>query len=248
MADQTTVLAHFYRAAVMHADVWRRRLDATTNWAIVTTAAVITFAFGDAQAPHFVLLMAMVFTLFFLLMESRRYQIYHVWELRIQTLHHYLIVPALLHLEDPDPDEVHTAFAQLARDLGITTPRMPLWRAAGYRMRRNYGPIFTIILLAWLLKLGLMPQPAADVVQLVERAAIGPVPGVWVVAFFGLFFAVCIVLAATAPSEHIVDWTMQEAPLKRMIRSGEAMAREMGSGRRSKHGGGGPSEGSEPGD
>ena len=79
MADNTIVLVHFYRAAVVHADVWRRRLDATTNWAVVTTAAVVTFAFGEAQAPHFVLLMALLFGLFFLVMESLRYQIYHVW-------------------------------------------------------------------------------------------------------------------------------------------------------------------------
>ena len=45
------VLVHFYRAVVSHADVWRQRMDATTNWAAATTAAMVTFAFGNASAP-----------------------------------------------------------------------------------------------------------------------------------------------------------------------------------------------------
>lgn len=43
--DNTT-LTHFYRAVVGHADVWRQRMDATTNWAAATTAGMITFAFS----------------------------------------------------------------------------------------------------------------------------------------------------------------------------------------------------------
>ena len=62
------LIAHFYRAVVSHADVWRQRMDATTNWAAATTAGMVTFAFGTPAAPHVVLLLAAAFDLIFLLM------------------------------------------------------------------------------------------------------------------------------------------------------------------------------------
>ena len=218
MADNTIVLVHFYRAAVVHADVWRRRLDATTNWAVVTTAAVVTFAFGEAQAPHFVLLMALLFGLFFLVMESRRYQIYHVWELLIRDLHQYLIQPALLRDSDTDDEAIEAGLAQIARDLGSTLPRVSLLQAAGLRIRRNYGPLFTIVLLAWLLKLWLYPGPTYDAAEFAARAAVGVVPGAAVLVAMGVFFAVCVVAALSAPSEHIVDWAADASPAKKLVR------------------------------
>lgn len=217
MADNTTVLAHFYRASVMHADVWRRRLDATTNWAVVTTAAVITFAFGELQAPHFVLLMAILFAFFFLIMESRRYQVYHVWELRIRVLHHYLIAPALQGEEGADREVIQAGLAKLAEDLGSTIPRISVFQAAGYRIRRNYGPLITIVLLAWLLKLWLFPEPAGSFALMVERATVGIVPGFWVMVGTLLFFIGCVIAAVTAPSEHVVGWAEKSAPVKDVL-------------------------------
>lgn len=232
MAHDTTLLAHFYRASVMHADVWRQRLDATTNWAVVTTAAVITFAFGEAQAPHFVLLMAAVFTVFFLLMESRRYQVYHVWEVRLRSLHRFVVAPALrgepvgtgvLAGEMGGQGQGGAISAKqglegIARHLSSSRPRISLLQAAGYRIRRNYGPLFTIILLAWLLKLWSSPEPAPGVAEIVERAAVGVMPGSWTMALvFGLF-GFAVVAALLAPSEHVVDWTEEASPANRLIR------------------------------
>lgn len=63
------VLVHFYRAVVAPMDVWRQRMDATTNWAAATGAGMITFTFSTPAAPHYVLLLALFFQLVFLLME-----------------------------------------------------------------------------------------------------------------------------------------------------------------------------------
>lgn len=89
------VLVHFYRGVVGHADVWRQRMDATTNWAAAVTAGMVTFAFGDSRTPHIVLLLAIGFNVIFLLMESRRYQIHDLWRRRFRTLNQYLIAPVL---------------------------------------------------------------------------------------------------------------------------------------------------------
>ena len=229
MAHDTTLLAHFYRASVMHADVWRQRLDATTNWAVVTTAAVITFAFGEAQAPHYVLLMALVFTSLFLVMESRRYQIYRVWEVRIRSLHQFVMAPALRGeavggasaVQDEEGDALAAAeagLAQIADHLASTRPRISLFQAAGYRIRRNYGPLFTIVLLAWMLKLWASPEPISSLATFVERASVGILPGEWILGGAALFFLSSIIAALAAPSEHMIDWSEEASPAGRLIR------------------------------
>ncbi|HRQ25076.1 MAG TPA: DUF2270 domain-containing protein, partial [Anaerolineales bacterium] len=38
-SEFTTAMVHFFRAEVQRANVWRQRLDTTTNWAVVVTGA-----------------------------------------------------------------------------------------------------------------------------------------------------------------------------------------------------------------
>lgn len=71
--EHFTALCHYYRAEMDRANTWRTRLDVTTNWAIVTTAAFLSVSFGNPKFPHFVLILATIFVLFFLIIESRRY-------------------------------------------------------------------------------------------------------------------------------------------------------------------------------
>ena len=54
-SEFTTAMVHFFRAEVTRANVWRQRLDTTTNWAVVTTGAVISFAFhtGDLRSYRY---------------------------------------------------------------------------------------------------------------------------------------------------------------------------------------------------
>ncbi len=93
--DRSTILAHYYRAMVGRADIWRTRMDATTNWAIGATAAVISFALGDASTPHFVVYIASLLTLSFLFLEARRLTFYHLWQQRVLLLENGLIRSAL---------------------------------------------------------------------------------------------------------------------------------------------------------
>ena len=43
------VLAHLYRGEVYRSTVWRTRLDATTNWAVVATGLALSLTFSS---PH----------------------------------------------------------------------------------------------------------------------------------------------------------------------------------------------------
>lgn len=217
MQDPSNAIVHFYRASVMHADVWRRRLDATTNWAVVSTAAIVTFAFSSPDTPHFVLLLAVPFGSVFLLMESRRYQTFDVWRRRVQLLNRWVIVPALVPANAPPDDEVEAGLAEIASSLGTSVPPLSLLNAMGYRLRRNYGLLFLAVLAAWLLKIGYQPTVVASGGEFVDRAGIGLVPGVGVLSIAGLFVLGATFVALRARTERMAGWTELPSPLDQAL-------------------------------
>ncbi|HZD03956.1 MAG TPA: DUF2270 domain-containing protein [Longimicrobiales bacterium] len=218
--DAPQVVVHFYRASVQHADVWRQRLDATTNWAVVTTAAVLTFAFGSGRTGHYLVLVALVFDSFFLFMETRRYQTYNLWQRRIRLLHRFLVAPALAGAPEQSPESRERQLAELADDLGRSVPAISLLAALGYRVRRNYGPLVTLVILTWGLKLYIHPGPPVSWTDYVGRAAIGLVPGSAVLLAVTGFFAVFVLLAIRAPSEQMEAWVELPAPIDRLMPPG----------------------------
>lgn len=212
------VLVHFYRAVVSHMDVWRLRMDATTNWAAVTVAGMITFSFSTLTAPHYVLLLALVFQFVFLLMESRRYQTFDLWRRRFRVLNRALIVPALdeARSEESGAKELQ----QLSRDLGRTVPHLSLMHAAGYRIRRNYGYLFGVTLLAWVLKLEVHPEAAGSATVLVGRAAIAFIPGWLVLTVVFVSTAALLITAVMAPTHDMLDWETTTPRWQRWMQSG----------------------------
>lgn len=211
------VFVHFYRAVVGHMDVWRQRMDATTNWAAATTAAMVTFSFGSVDSPHFVLLLALGFDGVFLLMESRRYQIFDLWRRRFRMLNRFLIAPVLAGEESVDVAAQGAALAQVAEELGRLVPHLGLAQAVGYRIRRNYAYLLAVGFVAWLLKLEVHPTPAASFAELVRRAAIGVFPGLAVLALVLGTGVAALVLALRAPSEQMLNWADVPAPLHRWM-------------------------------
>jgi uncharacterized membrane protein len=210
------VLVHFYRAVVSHADVWRQRMDATTNWAAATTAGMVTFSFGDPRSPPLVLLLAIAFDIIFLVMESRRYQVYDLWRRRFRALNQYLVAPVLDPQSASQQEVIEENLARVATDLGRTVPHLSLVDSIGYRIRRNYAYLLAAVILAWFAKLELHPEPAADVSVLLERAAIGSVPGTVVLAMMLAFITTCAILTLRAPSEGMLNWTTIPSPAGRL--------------------------------
>lgn len=216
MTEPSSTLVHFYRAIVLHADVWRRRLDMTTNWAVVTNIGVISFAFTRADAPHFLLILLNFVSLLFLLMESRRYQIYDIWRRRIRVLNRFMIAPQLSPETGPSEEEIEKELTKLAAELGQTRPAMHFLDAMGYRLRRNYGYLFLFSLGTWTLKLFLHPQEAQNLAQYIQRASVGAVPGLTVLVFMSIASVAILFLAIRAPSEQMVAWREIPSPWIRL--------------------------------
>ena len=53
-AELGTMMVHFDRGEIARANVWRQRLDATFNWAVLATGTTLSFAYGNVAAPHVV--------------------------------------------------------------------------------------------------------------------------------------------------------------------------------------------------
>jgi uncharacterized membrane protein len=218
-SDFNTAMIHFYRGEVQRSNTWRNRLDTTTNWAVLTAGATLSFVFSSASNPHFVIPINSILVAIFLLMEARRYRYYEIWSSRVRVIETGYFAQ-MLAPEGVPPDE---AWAEhLAADL--ITPHFTIteWEAVGRRLRRNYLWIFALLALSWNLKVYLHPLPARDFNAFIERATVGVVPG-WLVFVIGVLFNAAIAIFAIgtvrlreATGEVLPQHQFSLRPLQRM--------------------------------
>jgi uncharacterized membrane protein len=202
--DRSMILAHYYRAMVGRADIWRTRMDTTTNWAIGATAAVVSFTFGNPTVPHYVVWIATVMTVGFMLLEARRLTFYNLWQSRVLMLEVGLIHPALAAARPESAADLGAmpkssgsrydveVAEVLDQTLGTTVPSMSRVKAVARRLRRVYLYLFGVQVFAWAFKLANHPEPTASLEQIVERAHIAAIPGIGVVAVIGLAYLAAI--------------------------------------------------------
>ncbi|HET6522727.1 MAG TPA: DUF2270 domain-containing protein [Geminicoccaceae bacterium] len=173
-AAEIGALAHLYRGEVYRSTVWRTRLDATTNWAVVTTGVALSLAFSSATASPLPLALVGLLVAVFLYIEARRYRFFDFWRIRAHILELHFFGPMLrgqgVRVESGWNEVLYQDYR--APNLHIT-----LREAMGRRLRRNYGWIFAIQVAAYAAKLLIHPVPAAGLEDIWARAAMGPVPG-----------------------------------------------------------------------
>lgn len=190
-SEFNTAMVHLYRGEVARSNTWRTRLDLTTNWAVVTIAAMLTFVFGTPEHHHVVLLLAIPLNALFLIIESRRYRYYELWTLRIRLMETDFFGAMLAPPFEPSED-----WGRLLNQT-LLTPRFPitLIGSIGSRLRHNYLGIFFLILAAWLTKLAIHPVGLEQWRELVERARIGPLSGTFVLISLGAAYLLLVGVA-----------------------------------------------------
>ncbi len=181
-------MAHLYRGELNRSDRWRTRLDTTTNWALTTSAAVISFAFGSTRTTHVVLLVGIWMVITFLLIESRRYRYYDIWIRRVRLMEDGFWVP-LLRQEPVDPD----ALKELAQELERPMLQLSFTSALQTRLNRAYGSLLSVLFGTWYVKVYSFPHPVVNLDEFIERAHVGPISG-WLVTGIVLLFT-CIAVA-----------------------------------------------------
>ena len=88
-------LAHLYRGELYRSTVWRTRLDATTNWAVVTTGIALSATFSSATASPLPLVLVGLLVAVFLCIETRRYRFFDFWRIRAHVLEVQFFGPIL---------------------------------------------------------------------------------------------------------------------------------------------------------
>ena len=188
-----TAMVHLFRAEIQRANVWRQRLDTTTNWAVISTGAALSIAFSQPNVHHAVIILNTLLVTWFLYIEARRYRYYELWSYRIRLMETDFYAAMLVPPFQPSPEWAEN----LAESLLSPSFPISMWEAFGRRLRRNYLWILIILGASWVGKNYLFPQPVTGLTEFIDRCAVGPIPGNIVISL-GILFYVFMLLVALA--------------------------------------------------
>lgn len=149
--EYISAMVHLYRGELYRAQVWRLRLDATTNWAVLSVGAIMSFAFGStaAENAHMVIILGMYMVMTMLVFEARRYRFYDVWRNRVRRIEENFYVP-ILRRDLTSPMENWGYY--VAEDMLNPSYKITFLMAMKARLMNNYLPFFMVLLAAWIIK------------------------------------------------------------------------------------------------
>ena len=178
-------LAHLYRGEMYRSKVWRTRLDATTNWAVVTTGIAMSVTFSSAQASVLPVVLVSLLVAVFLIFEGRRYRYFDIWRTRVRVMEVSFFGP-LLRGEGMRTENGWNEV--LAEEYSGLYFHISFLEAMGRRLRRNYCWIFAVQIVSFWGKISIHPTPLDSLDQLWQRASVGPLSGQIVLAIGALFY------------------------------------------------------------
>lgn len=175
------VISEFYRVESRQMASGQNRVDQTTNWAVTVMAAFLTVVFSQPDLAAYILLIGILSMCGFLLFEVRRYRTYDASRSRVRMLEQNFFADVFAPRANP-----RTGWREeLAVDLRAPTLKMSFREALSRRLRRVYGPLMSVLGIAWLLRITLFtPQT-----RWVDAAAISSISGEVVVVTVALFYA-----------------------------------------------------------
>ncbi|MDB5526190.1 MAG: hypothetical protein JWM58_3953, partial [Rhizobium sp.] len=150
-------------------------------------AAMLSVSLSTPSSHHGVLISAMLIILVLLWIEARRYRFFDVYRSRVRQFERHYFA----QIFSPQPDFASNWLLILGEIL--RSPKFLITRRIAFarRLQRNYIHILLILLLAWILKIStpnLQDEDShreftASVLEAVNDAALGPLPGYVVVGF-----------------------------------------------------------------
>jgi uncharacterized membrane protein len=210
---------HIYRGLMDTASTWRTRIDNPTNWAIITSGTTVSFVLSDEEHPHAVLLLVMLMTVMFMIVEARRTRFYDVWGSWLRLLETEYFAPIL---QDNCVTINDTWQELIVRDLSFPHFKTTFWQMLGRRLRDNYLAIYLFLILSWLVKLVFHhPIPSDMCLQdtYICHAAVGPIPGWTIVGgvfcfYLGLLMLMFVTYHVAGPSVEVLS---RESTLRKLV-------------------------------
>ena len=182
-------LTHFYRGELGRMMEWRRRFDATANWAIVGTGSLFAFAVRNADMLNEAMLINLFVLGFFSFIEARRYRFYDAFRARVRMLEVHFIAPALIGGERRPLKG--TWRDHLVEDLILPSFKCSFAYALGRRFRHIYGALHLLVLMGWGV---LVSFEVGGVGGWVAAFAVGGVPG-WLILALVLLYVSGLTIA-----------------------------------------------------
>ncbi len=194
--EYIAAMVHLYRGELHRANQWRLRLDHTTNLAVLTTAGLVAYSFGESTHQHWVLIGAVAMITFFLVIEARRFRFADVWRARVRMIEEYFYGPILRR----DFGGVGNDWGKLvAEDLFKPSFKMSALTAIRGRLVRNYWAIYFVTISAWVVKILFVPTSVRTWAEVKAKlggesfipwwTALAPVGGFVLVALGVVLFA-----------------------------------------------------------
>ena len=103
-SEFNTAMVHFYRGEMQRANMWRTRLDNTTNWAVIAAGAALSFALSDPNHHYGVIILDTLLVSLFLWIEARRYRYYELWSYRVRLMETDFFAAMLVPPFAPHPE------------------------------------------------------------------------------------------------------------------------------------------------
>jgi len=153
------------------------------------------FAFSSRDHSHVSIVVGMVLITHFMLVESRRYRVFDVWNSRVRMIEENFYGPILTRdLESP-----RVAWGDLvAADLLHPSFKITYLEALRARLVRNYSALYLLLLCAWLAKLA----EAASEPGWRMRLTVGPVPWWGTIGLVAGLYLALVVLAVVVERVH----------------------------------------------
>ncbi|WP_246752988.1 DUF2270 domain-containing protein [Sinorhizobium sp. BG8] len=179
--EAMNAMVHYYRGELARMAGWRDRIDRTSNWAITVVAALLSVSLSTPNSHHGVLLFAMLLVTLLLLIEARRYRFFDVYRMRVRQMERNYFAEFFGPGGVVNPEWANTIAASLRRPAFHISYRA----AACRRLRRNYGWMYLILLLAWALKIssstmqsgGQNDEAGLSIERVLANATLGPING-----------------------------------------------------------------------
>ncbi|MFQ5740598.1 MAG: DUF2270 domain-containing protein [Acidobacteriota bacterium] len=195
--EYISAMVHFYRGELTRANSWRIRLDTSTNWAIIASIGLLSFAFGTPEHSHASIVLGMLLVLHFLALEARRYRFFDLFRYRLRMVEENFYGPLLSR-------DLHSPESNWGRLMAghLFKPEFKITYLQAFRARfaSNYVALFFILLSAWVSKLIIH---GGEGKSFLERLSIGPIP--WYVSLSlvgGVYIFLLAVLVFVSKVTH----------------------------------------------
>lgn len=204
------LLPQFYRGEINQATNAQDRIDRSTDWAVAVIAALLSLVFSSPEMPAYLLLIGLLVLSVFLRFEVRRYRYFDVSRARVRLVQKNVFANAI----NPTGVENEDWREELSDDLRTPTFKVSTFEALSRRLRRVYGFLITILVIAWGAKVTLFTPEA----QWTEAAELPMLPGMVVATGIAVFYILVLIVAfwpsrreamGTIYGEETGDWKLK---------------------------------------